>query len=165
MNDVAIQIPKKIIVIGVLVLFFLLSLALGRGGATKSSVQIAYEAWLQSINPVTRTGEFEVGKKEPITVELRSNLSSLQADWKLTEKFGPMPDQKIFRILELIKEAELFETGRAVVDSDNIPGIVVVISEGKTKLAVALDENKVASNVKAMTLLKLFEVYSTEAVG
>ena len=119
--------------------------------SNRSGRQLEFDSWLGQIEQSQNdTQVFSV----PVTLSLSSDGSS---SWELRSGSAEQNEQ-IVRILQLAREARLFEGGSL---SASTAGIQFLVKSGEREFRAALKEDAVEQNLQARNLLKLFEIYST----
>ncbi|MDC0358421.1 hypothetical protein OAO01_06360 [Oligoflexia bacterium] len=134
-------------------------------GPQKSAMQREYETWLQGteVDLFYRRSSKEATPR--ITIKLLSSLPTMPGTWTLA--LSPKNDSKsmrdkIIRILQLVREADLFARKDRPQQLDQMLTFVIEGSGKTFQSYIFKDDTK--SNVRLQTLMRLFKIYTAEMV-
>lgn len=138
---------------------FIIFAANYQGVPVRSSLQAEYEKWLSEreeqfrlspasfeSGPVINLHVLSVSSLHPLSVYLRSSSRA--------------ESERVFRILELMREANLFSTSRWRGSETSWPGISFFVEDGGRIFRTQLDETEVEASVQAKTMLKLLQIFA-----
>jgi len=129
-----------------------------RGGPAKSSLQAQYEIWLMQKEPELSAPANPEAPDPGISLRLISREKGQEGDYRLAGTAGDR--QKLLRLLQLVREANLFSLSKWKTGMENWPGISLMISEGERTFRTQFSFEDVEDNLPARNLLKLLQIYS-----
>jgi hypothetical protein len=144
--------------IAIFAVFLFLAININRP-SQKDARQLDFESWLQAVDSSPATTELQA---HPIQVMLRSDYSEFLADWKLTTLGTPESDTRTLRILQLAREGNLFSLGKAP-PPEGAPRISFSVQQDGRAFQAVFSREEIDQNLPAQSLLKLFELYSTNS--
>lgn len=127
--------------------------------STKSKLETDFETWLESYENLPSEARANAGAAH---VTIKSKIPAFQISWQLQEGNDSSANDKLRRILDLLREANLYSVGKVTDVSESSDGLVLTAGDAKNVFRVMLSEDDILSNVKAQNMLKLFQIYSAE---
>jgi|GEM_PF-5802055 len=162
----------KIVLLGLIVLVLILfSYTLP---APRSPLQQSFDEWLKQeetlLNDMASHPEaqnaanFEsAGQKLTVSLQVAPQPPDLVKNIELTLSAEPRQAANILRLLELMREADIFSIGeRAGVKATDRPRVSLNVSHASGTFTAHFEEADIRENVPAQLLLKLFNEYSQQ---
>lgn len=125
----------------------------------RSKEQLEFSAWVNELDSQKRVIT-EANKSDAIRVKVESNIPTIPLSWDILEESNGALDEKVFRVMNLLRESELPLTKGEAPNPDEGSLNITVSAPGRT-VHTSLNENQVRSNLKIMNLLKIIEIYSS----
>ena len=148
----------KILIIFGAIAFFVFA-ASYQGVPLRSSLQADFETWLSGREEQFRLApsSFETGSVINLHVLSASRTHPLSVYLRAASR----PEaERVFRILGLMREANIFSISKWRGDETNWPGVSLLIEDGGRIFRTQLDQREIEAAVQIKTMLKLLQVFA-----
>lgn len=124
-----------------------------------SSAQVEFERWLSAREEQSRLSPEAFQAGSPVVLRIVSPSPNRYLSIQLRSS-SRSETERVFRILELLREANVFSTSAWHSDEMKWPGISIVIEDGGRTFKTQLGEQDIQTSVRLKTMLKLLEHYA-----
>jgi hypothetical protein len=146
------------ICLGLAVIAVLLAINLSKTPA-KSIQQAEFEMWLMGQEELLEQAGHQPDFVSPVTLRLFSLAPDKNVDYRLSAS-STLGARRALRLLQLIREADLFSASKWETDPGIWPGFSLLIEDGQRVFKTQLRDREIEDNIPAKTMLKLFQVYA-----
>ena len=126
----------------------------------KSGAQKLYEAWLFEREEQFRLSPSAFEASPPISLYVVSASPSRPLHFAL-KTTTRAESERTFRILELIRVANLFSTDKWQTNELTFPGISIAIEDSGKVFRVQIEQKRAMENLQIVTMLKLLQLFSS----
>ncbi|RIL10837.1 MAG: hypothetical protein DCC75_03505 [Proteobacteria bacterium] len=165
------QVPDKraLAIIGCLLLVVLFGPSIGD---RRSELQREFDKWLSTAQPkfadyVNDDDEIDDKSKEQAVAEIPALKLSFRetpeapfVQYELIPSGDPQRDGQILRILELVKEANLFSLSASPLPEADGAVAVLTVKRKDGEISGAISDKEVEESIRAQLLLRLFAEYA-----